>query len=100
VREAHPQVLLVEGFQAFHDPSLVSEMDLQLWLDVREGTARERRMRTSPVPPDYFEGAIWKEHVAYRQRVLGGGVVMIDAEDSPTAVLAEVLEHVNRQLGL
>ena len=65
-----PEVVLCEGFQAFHDESLTAQMGLRVWLHVSENTARVRRMATSPVPPGYFEECIWACRCEYRARVL------------------------------
>ena len=43
-----PEVVLCEGFQAFHDESLTAQMGLRVWLHVSENTARVRRMAKCP----------------------------------------------------
>ena len=97
---APADVVLLEGFQAFHDAALVALTGLRIWLDISEDEARERRERTSPVPPGYFESAIWKEHTKYRARALAdGGALVVDAEQSPEAVFATALAAVKEHLG-
>mmetsp|Transcript_30564 Transcript_30564/g.50604 ORF Transcript_30564/g.50604 Transcript_30564/m.50604 type:complete len:530 (-) Transcript_30564:70-1659(-) len=90
-------LVIAEGFQAFHDPSLVASMDLKIWLDIGKAAAHDRRMRTSHVPEQYFQDAIWPHHVKYRARVLtqDDNFIKIDTEKHPPSiVLGKVLPHV------
>lgn len=106
VREAHAsrdvRVVITEGFQAFHDPSLVDQMDLTVWLDVGEETARERRMRTSPVEPDYFDTKLWPSHLEYRSRALLNtpSAVRLDGEADGEAAVAVVSAKLHQMLTL
>jgi hypothetical protein len=100
-------VVLCEGFQAFHDPALTAEMALRLWLDVSESTARARRAATAPVLEGYFDECIWPHHLEYRGRALdeaaGRGyqssLVRIDGDGQlPRRVVEAALGHVRRAL--
>jgi len=98
-------VVICEGFQAFHNEVLMAQMALRLWIHVSEGTARARRMATSPVPPAYFEECIWPCHCEYRARVLppssllhchsraavGNASALIFAEDSDLSCSSSAL---------
>lgn len=96
---APADIVLLEGFQAFHDAALVALTGLRIWLDISKDVARERRERTKPVPPGYFESAIWKEHTKYRARALAdGGALVVDAEQNPESVFATALAAVKEHL--
>mmetsp|Transcript_30880 Transcript_30880/g.67615 ORF Transcript_30880/g.67615 Transcript_30880/m.67615 type:complete len:501 (-) Transcript_30880:73-1575(-) len=61
--------IIAEGFMLFHDPELYALFDLTLWLDLSRDIVRRRRMKTKPVPPDYFDELLWPSHEAYRELV-------------------------------
>ena len=94
-------IVIVEGFQAFHDEEIVALMDLRLWLSVSEATCRRRRAATSPVPPGYFDGVLWPSHVAYRERILNStaDIVRLDSDElSQPALVDAALAQIREKM--
>lgn len=63
------QLLVVEGFLAFHDERLLNLLDAALWLDVPRDVVHKRRKATSWCGEEHFNDVLWPEHEAYAKRV-------------------------------
>jgi len=101
------QLVIVEGFRAFHDPMMVEQMDALLWLEVGKQACHDRRMATTKVTETVFRNHLWPRHLEYQQAVFGPGgametknSVVIDAEQTPEVILEEALQFVCVELNL
>jgi hypothetical protein len=95
-------VVLAEGFQAFHLPCLTAEMALRFWITLSESSALARRRSTYGNRRRYFEQRVWPNHLEYRSRALGHAagaeLVCLDGEASSAQLFDEAKAHVRRLL--
>ena len=52
-------LIVLEGFMGFWDTLLVQLMDACVWLEIPYEVAIDRRMRTTPMPKQHYNGALW-----------------------------------------
>ncbi|CAK9071425.1 unnamed protein product [Durusdinium trenchii] len=88
-------LILFEGFKAFHEPRIVEKLDLLLWIDVKEVTSRERRMQANRKVTEEIFAEMWQFHLQYVERTKRLGLFqhprfrMLEGE----LPIAEVLQH-------
>ena len=64
-------LIVLEGFMGFWDTLLVQLMDACVWLEIPYEVAIDRRMRTTPMPKQHYNGALWPNYERYRELVFG-----------------------------
>ncbi len=58
-------LVLIEGFMLYHDPVIVSLMDVCVWLEVGKETAMKRRLANNRTTKEYYENCIWPNYEKY-----------------------------------
>ena len=66
-------ILIIEGFllysplmSNYNDNSNYLDLfDYYIYICLDKSIAKERRMKTTPVPPDYYDFILWPEHIKY-----------------------------------
>lgn len=106
---ATSDVVIVEGYRAFHESGLLlkknttltAAMKLRFWLEISENTCRMRRMATKAVNTKVFDEALWPLHEDYKAEVMSAvqtgavdSLIEISGEDAPNEILAEAMQHV------
>ena len=56
--------IILEGFQALHDETLLSNMDMCVMLNLDRATSRRRRL-AAECQEDYFDDHVWPNHIRY-----------------------------------
>jgi len=62
-------IIILEGFMAFFDPSLTALFDVRFWIELDLATASSRRLQTQGMPVSYYEEVVWKNHLSYKKHV-------------------------------
>ena len=66
------RILLIEGFLLITRPYLMKQCDCLMFIHVQKEVCKERRLRTMPVPDDYFEKVIWPSYQLYNRQLIDG----------------------------
>ena len=65
-RDNISDLIIFEGFKAYWDEEVVRELDLILWIRVKEETSRMRRMRNKSVTHEVW-AEMWQHHSEYEK---------------------------------
>ena len=107
-------ILFVEGFLLFSpnmsnsndETKYLNLFDYYIYICLDKKIAKERRMKTTRVPPDYYEFILWPEHIKYcskyvnffkNQKNNNKNILIIDGnkEYNPVVVAICILKWVN-----
>jgi len=66
-------ILIIEGFLLYSplmtdlidNSNYLNLFDYYIYICLNKSIAKERRMKTTPVPPDYYDFILWPEHIKY-----------------------------------
>ena len=72
-------VIVIEGFVVFQHASFVHRSHVKFFVSASEATCRERRMKTTKVPADYWDLLVWTSFLQYGQLPPTDGAGGIDA---------------------
>ena len=91
--------VILEGFLSFYDERILQLSDYKIWLEIPRDVCYQRRMRTKPVPEEYFRSKLWPGYQAYRQRVFGNErlrreLIVIDGTWKMQIILERVLREI------
>eukprot|EP00931_Biecheleriopsis_adriatica_P075180 TRINITY_DN49105_c0_g1_i1.p1 TRINITY_DN49105_c0_g1~~TRINITY_DN49105_c0_g1_i1.p1 ORF type:complete len:196 (-),score=42.65 TRINITY_DN49105_c0_g1_i1:44-631(-) len=102
------QVVVVEGFRAFHESgklladgvSLTQAMALRFWLEIGYDTCHQRRMSSTKVPQTLFDKALWPCHLKYKEEVFSnvedgvtGPIMQIPGDLTYDEILEQAMEQ-------
>lgn len=57
----------MEGFLLFSQKDIQDALDIKIFLDLSEADIYTRRMRTKPIPEDYFHNCLLKGYKEYKE---------------------------------
>lgn len=88
-------VLIVESFVLFHNPSIRNLCDLKIYIDVPESVMHDRRMNTTKVTEPYFQECIIPNARNYRKLIdQEKDVVIISGELPEKAIFDQVVSRI------
>ena len=107
------ELVIVEGFRAFHDAALVGRADVMLWVEIDRATCLHRRMASKKLydfdeatsTSAHFDEHLWPRHEDYRSQTVGSTyaddarLCMLDGTRAEREVCEQALAWVRSLIG-
>ena len=66
--------IILEGFMLFWDKRIIKCINHFIWIEIPQQICRNRREKTKPEPPGYFDKYIWPNHTKYKTKIFNADI--------------------------